>query len=136
MSRRRAIVVAALALGVVLLHLVLVRAMAHGHVAHVLLGAGNAVPPIGAACLAIGLVMARFAAIVIAPGALMASGVSLLAHAVVGPKADGGYRGGGGGGGGGSGTRSGTGMRSGDEGSGAAGTAAGTGWSIEGRGMK
>lgn len=135
MSRRRAIVVAALALGVVLLHLVLVRLMAHGHVAHVLLGAGNSVPPIGAAGLAIGLVMARFAAIVIAPGALMASGVSLLAHAVVGPKGEdgGGYRGGGGGGG--SGTSSGTGMRSGEEGSGAVGMAAGTGWSIEGRGM-
>ena len=134
MSRRRAMIVAALALGVTLVHLGLVRAMAHGHVAHLLLGAGNAVPPIGAALLAIALVMARFAAVVIAPGALMASGVSLLAHVVAGPKGEG-YRGGGGGSGrgGGSGTRSGTGTRSGDHD--AVGVAGGTGSSIEGRGM-
>ena len=31
------------------LHVFLVRAMAHGHVAHVLLGSGNAAPPLGAA---------------------------------------------------------------------------------------
>lgn len=85
MSRRRAVVVALLAALVVFLHFLLVRAMAHGHVAHVLLGSGNAVPPIGAALLAVTLVLVRFAAIVIAPGALLASAASLLAHAVMGP---------------------------------------------------
>jgi hypothetical protein len=84
-SRRRAIVVAAVALATTLLHLVLVRAMAHGHVAHVLLGSGNAAPPVGAALLAVSLVLARFAAIVIAPGALLAAAASLVAHAVMGP---------------------------------------------------
>jgi hypothetical protein len=80
-NRRRAIVVAALALGALLLHVVLVRAMAHGHVAHVLLGSGNAAPPLGAALLALSLVVVRFAAVVVAPGALLASAASLLAHA-------------------------------------------------------
>jgi len=87
MTRRRAVVVASLALVTLLLHVVLVRAMAHGHVAHVLLGSGNAAPPIGAALLAVALVLVRFAAIVLAPGALLASAVSLLAHAVMGPPA-------------------------------------------------
>ncbi len=85
MSRRRALVVAALTLATLVLHVILVRAMAHGHVAHVLLGSGNAVPPIGAALLAVLLVLVRFAAIVIAPGALLAAAASLLAHAVMGP---------------------------------------------------
>lgn len=85
MTWRRAASVLALALATLVLHVVLVRAMAHGHVAHVLLGAGNAAPPIGAALLAVALVLVRFAAIVLAPGALLASTVSLLAHAVMGP---------------------------------------------------
>ena len=85
MSRRRAIVVAVLALATLVLHLVLVRAMAHGHVAHVLLGSGNTAPPIGAALLAVSLVLVRFVAIVIAPGALLAAGASLAAHAIMGP---------------------------------------------------
>jgi hypothetical protein len=84
-SRRRAIIVAAASLATLVLHLLLVRAMAHGHVAHVLLGSGSALPPIGAALLATALVLVRFAAIVIAPGALLASAASLLAHAVMGP---------------------------------------------------
>lgn len=133
MSKRRALQVIVLAFAAVLLDVVLVRAMAHGHVAHVLLGAGSSAPPIGPALLAIALVVARFAAVVIAPGALLASGASLLAHVIVGPK-------------GGSGdhaqrgvaasasadgtsTISGTGTKSG----GCDGAALGTGSSIEGR---
>jgi hypothetical protein len=85
-SRRGAVIVGALALAVLLLHAVLVRAMAHGHVAHVLLGSGNAAPPIGAAVLAASLVAARFLALVVAPGVLLASFASLLAHGLVGPK--------------------------------------------------
>ncbi|MBX3190698.1 MAG: hypothetical protein KF819_27105 [Labilithrix sp.] len=86
MSRRRAIVCAIVSIAVLALHPVLVRAMASGHVAHVLLGAGNAAPPIGAALLAVSLVVVRFAAIVIVPGLLLASAASLAAHAVAGPK--------------------------------------------------
>ena len=85
MTRRRAIVVAVLALVTVVLHVVLVRSMAHGHVAHVLLGSGNAAPPLGAAVLAISLVLVRVGAVVVAPGALLAAAASLLAHVLVGP---------------------------------------------------
>ena len=85
MSRRRAVVVIALSLVTLLVHVVLVRLMAHGHVAHVLLGAGNAAPPIGAALLAISLVLVRLAAVVLVPGALLAAAASLLAHVLLGP---------------------------------------------------
>jgi hypothetical protein len=85
MKRRRALVVAALSVVVLVIHLVLVRAMAHGHVAHVLLGAGNAAPPLGAAALAVSLVVVRLVALVLAPGLLLASVASLLAHVLVGP---------------------------------------------------
>ena len=129
MSRRRAFIVVGLSLAVIVVHFVLVRLMAHGHVAHVLLGSGNAAPPLGAALLAVTLVLARLGAIVVAPGALLASAASLVAHAVAGPKD--GYRDGGGAGDG-SGTSSGTGMKSAPSGSGSA-VAEGTGLSIEGR---
>lgn len=86
MSQRRAIVVAVAALATLLLHFVLVRAMAHGHVAHVLLGSGNAAPPVGPALLAVSLVVVRLVAIVIVPGALLAVAASLAAHALRGPR--------------------------------------------------
>lgn len=88
MSRRRAVVALALSIATLVLHAVLVRAMAHGHVAHVLLGAGNAAPPLGAALLAGSLVIARFLALVVAPGVLLASIASLAAHVVAGPKGE------------------------------------------------
>ena len=53
MTLRRSIVVLASSASIALVHLVLVRAMAEGHVAHVLLGAGNGPPPVGAALLAV-----------------------------------------------------------------------------------
>jgi hypothetical protein len=67
-------------------HQVLIRAMAHGHVAHVLLGSGNAAPPAGPAMLAIGLVVVRFASVVIVPGLLLAAFAEIAAHLLVGPK--------------------------------------------------
>ncbi len=85
MKRRRALIVGVLALLALGAHEALLRAMAHGHVAHVLLGAGNATPPIGPAVLAASLVVVRFLAVVVAPGALLASVASLVAHALVGP---------------------------------------------------
>lgn len=87
MTRRRALVVAAVSALVLLVHLVLVRAMAHGHVAHVLLGAGNATPPLGAAALAVSLVVVRLGALVLAPGLLLASVASLVAHVLTSPGA-------------------------------------------------
>ncbi len=90
MNRRRALITLALSVLTLVLDLVLVRAMAHGHVAHVLLGSGNAAPPLGAAALAIALVLVRLGAVVLAPGLLLASLVSLLAHVLVGPQGGGG----------------------------------------------
>ncbi len=115
MSRRRALIVLVLSLVTLLVHLVLVRAMAHGHVAHVLLGAGNATPPIGAALLAVSLVLVRLAAVLLVPGALLAAAASLLAHGL--------------------GTTSGAGSSSEPAGSGS-GAVTGTGASIDGRGTK
>jgi uncharacterized membrane protein YgcG len=145
-SVRRATTVAVLAIAVCIAHVLLVRAMAHGHVAHVLLGSGNAPPPIGAAVLAMALVVVRFGAVVVSPGALLASAASLVAHAVVGPPRAGGapvserQRDGASDGDGaadgddGSGTRSGTGTKPGGSGSSSAvALAAGRGISIEGR---
>ena len=114
MSPRRAVLTIVTALATLLGHLLLVRAMAHGHVAHVLLGAGNATPPLGAALLAVALVLVRLAAVVLVPGLLLASVVSLLAHWL------------------GTGTTSGAGS---SELAGSGG-ATGTGASIDGRGTK
>jgi hypothetical protein len=130
-TRRGAIVVALVALAVLVLHAFLVRAMAHGHVAHVLLGSGNAAPPLGAALLAVSLVVARVAAVVLVPGALLASLASLVAHVVLGPP-----RGGARGDQGeeaGTGTSSGAGRSPEAAGSGSDEAAAGTGINIEGR---
>jgi hypothetical protein len=143
MSRRRAIVVAVLALLTLGLDVVLVRAMAHGHVAHVLLGSGNAAPPLGAAALAISLVVVRVAAVVIVPGALLAATASMLAHALVGPPRGGSdprpraQRDGAADGapdGAGKGTRSGTGTKPDGSGSASSAVAVGRGLSMEGRG--
>lgn len=129
MKRRTAIVVAVVSLLLLAIHLVLVRSMAHGHVAHVLLGSGNAAPPFGAAVLAISLVVVRVAAVVLVPGLLLAALASIVAHALVGPPRGGGYREGDGGGAGVTGSSSGAGTSSDDDGSGAV-----TGLSMEGRG--
>jgi len=130
-KRRRAVIVGVLSLAIMLVHLVLVRLMAHGHVAHVLLGSGNAAPPLGAALLAVSLVLTRLFAIVIGPGVLLASFVSLAAHALAGPRyRDGDGDGGAGGDGaadGSTGITSGAGTHSDEEGSGAAAVLAGTG---------
>jgi hypothetical protein len=117
-SRRRALHVIAVASAIVAVHLVLVRAMAHGHVAHVLLGAGNAAPPAGAALLALSLVLVRFAAMVLVPGAVLAATASLIAQLVRAQRP-------------GTGTSSGAGTSSDD-----AGSANGAGASIDGRGTK
>jgi hypothetical protein len=87
-SRRRAVAVLGLVVVTLLAHEALVRAMAHGHVAHVLLGAGNTSPPLGAAAMAVSLVVVRLLAIVVAPGAVLAALVSLLAHRLAGPRVD------------------------------------------------
>ncbi len=121
MSLRRSIGVLVVSVLVALVHLILVQAMAEGHVAHVLLGAGNGAPPLGAALLALALVVARLAVVVVVPGAALAALASILAHVAVGP-----LQGDGDGDGDGNGTISGAGIS----------VADGIGASIEGRGTK
>ncbi len=77
---RRSIGLVVASIAVLVLHEALVRAMAHGHVAHVLLGAGHAGPPLGAATLAVALVVVRLLALIVVPGALAMAAVGLAAH--------------------------------------------------------
>ena len=67
------------------IHYVLVRVMAHGHVAHVLLSSGNGPPPADAAALALGLVIGRFVLVMLVPGLLLAAAAELAAYLLVGP---------------------------------------------------
>ena len=68
------------------LHHVLLRAMAHGHTAHVLLAAGNGPPPAGATTLAVALVVTRFVTVLLVPGLLLAATAEVVAYVLVGPK--------------------------------------------------
>jgi hypothetical protein len=71
---------------VLVVHEVLVRMMANGHVAHALLASS---PSIGAALLAVALVVVRFCAVVLVPGALATAVVLAVAHYLVGSKSTG-----------------------------------------------
>ena len=81
----RPIALVAVSAILVVVHAVLVRAMAHGHVAHVLLGSGNGSPPVGAALLAIALVLVRLVTILGVPGLLFAAAADVVAFVLVGP---------------------------------------------------
>lgn len=83
---RRPVVLLAISLTCLALHHVLLRAMAHGHVAHALLGAGNAPPKTGPAFVAIALVVVRFVSVIIVPGLLLAVAAEVVAYLLVGPK--------------------------------------------------
>ena len=85
-ANRRPVVLTVLSLVLLVAHHILVRAMAHGHVAHALLGAGNAPPPAGAAALAIGLIAVRLLAVLLVPGFLLAAAAEIVAYLLVGPK--------------------------------------------------
>ncbi len=85
-ANRRPVVLAGISAFFLFAHHVLVRAMAHGHVAHVLLGAGNAPPPRGAAALALALVVVRLVTVMLVPGFLLAAAAEIVAYALVGPK--------------------------------------------------
>ena len=86
---RRPIALVALSLGCLVLHSLLLRAAAHGHVAHVLLGAGNSAPAPGSAAIAISLLVVRFVAYVVVPGMLLAAAAEVIAYLLVGPKRNG-----------------------------------------------
>jgi hypothetical protein len=77
----RRLLMALAACGIVAaLHLALVRVAVQENVAHLVLGAGNAAPPLAACALAVALVIVRLAALVIVPGALCAIAVTAVAH--------------------------------------------------------
>lgn len=84
MKTTKRIVIASIVL--LAIHAVLVRVMAHGHVAHALLAGG---PSLSAALLAAALVVVRFVAVVIVPGALATAAVLATAHYLVGSKSTG-----------------------------------------------
>ncbi|MDF2695621.1 MAG: hypothetical protein K0S65_4004 [Labilithrix sp.] len=84
-ANRRPVVLTVIAVACLALHHVLLRAMAHGHIAHVLLGAGNAPPPAGAAAIALALVVARFVVVMLVPGLLLAAAAEVVAYLLVGP---------------------------------------------------
>jgi hypothetical protein len=85
-ANRRPAALASVSLAALALHHVLLRAMAHGHAAHVLLGAGSGPPPRAAAALAVGLVVTRFVTVLLVPGLLLAATAEVTAYLLVGPK--------------------------------------------------
>lgn len=70
MRSRRYAWFGAAVVALVVLHEVLLRVLAREHVAHALLGAGNAMPPVVAGLLGAGFLVLRFVVIVVLPGAL------------------------------------------------------------------
>lgn len=85
-ANRRPVALASVAFVALGLHHVLLRAMAHGHTAHVLLAAGSTVPPAGASTLAAALVLTRFVTVMLAPGLLLAAAAEIVAYLLVGPR--------------------------------------------------
>jgi hypothetical protein len=64
---------------------ILLRTLAYGHTAHVLLGAGHATPPARAAAMAGALVVARLVSYLLVPGLMLAAAAELAAWILVGP---------------------------------------------------
>jgi len=82
MNARRSIILLVLAALTLVAHEIILSLASDAHVAHRLL-AGP--PPIDAAILALALLVVRLVAIVLVPGAVLASVASLFAHVAVGP---------------------------------------------------
>jgi hypothetical protein len=80
---RRPAILAAIALATFAVEHVLLRAMAHGHVAHVLLASGGSR---GATALAVALLVFRLVKYVVAPGLVLAAAAEIVAYLLVGPK--------------------------------------------------
>ena len=84
-ANRRPIFLAVLSTVLLVSYLVLVRLMAHGHIAHVLLGGGASS---GDTAIAVMLVIVRFVTVVLVPGFVLASFAELAAYVLVGPRRD------------------------------------------------
>jgi hypothetical protein len=68
-----------------LVHHIIVRVMAHGDVAPLLLSGAHTPPPARAAALTLTLVMSRFVSVLLVPGLLLAATAELAAYLLVGP---------------------------------------------------
>jgi hypothetical protein len=84
-NNRRPVVLATLSIVLLLSYFVLIRAMAHGHVAHVLLGGGA---DSGAIALAVIFVVVRFITVILVPGLMLAAFAEIAAYVLVGPRRD------------------------------------------------
>ena len=84
-ANRRPIFLAVLSAILLVSYLVLVRIMAHGQIAHVLLGGGASSAD---TAIAITLVVVRFVTVVLVPGFVLASFAELAAYVLVGPRRD------------------------------------------------
>jgi hypothetical protein len=84
-ANRRPIFLAGLSAILLASYLVLVRLMAHGQIAHVLLGGGASSSDTAVAIL---LVIVRFVTVVLVPGFVLASFAELAAYVLVGPRRD------------------------------------------------
>lgn len=82
-ANRRPVFLAVLSTILLVSYLVLVRVMAHGQIAHVLLGGGASS---GDTAIAVMLVIVRFVTVVLVPGLMLASFAELAAYVLVGPK--------------------------------------------------
>jgi hypothetical protein len=82
-ANRRPVFLATLSAVLLISYLVLVRVMAHGKIAHVLLGGGASS---GDTAIAITLVIVRFVTVVLVPGLVLASFAELAAYVLVGPR--------------------------------------------------
>jgi hypothetical protein len=80
---KRPAIFAAIALVAFVIEHVLLRAMAHGHVAHVLLASGGSR---GDTVLAVALLVSRLVKYVLAPGLVLAAAAEIVAYLLVGPK--------------------------------------------------
>ena len=88
-ANRRPVVLTTISIVCLAIHYVLLRAMAHGHIADLLLSTSNGTPPAGATALALGLVVVRFVSVMLVPGFLLAAAAEVTAYVLVGPKRDG-----------------------------------------------
>lgn len=84
-SNRRPVFLTVLSTILLIAYLVLVRVMAHGHIAHVLLGGGASA---GTTAIAVSLVVVRFITVILVPGLMLAAFAELLAYVLVGPRRD------------------------------------------------
>lgn len=84
-SNRRPVFLAVTSTLLLVAYLILVRMMAHGHIAHVLLGGGASA---GATAIAVSLVVVRFITVILVPGLMLAAFAELLAYVLVGPRRD------------------------------------------------